>query len=113
MPLAIKDCAPDDGVKHIEDGGKYYTDALVEPDFWQAFTKLLQDNNGKNENEKSEENGSFSNAKVSHRIVVVATGAIVNIIFAIIVFFFLSVFCFFNKLFKNFRMPCCDIITFH
>ena len=47
MPLAIKDLAPDDGVKHIEDGGKYYTDALVEPDFWQAFTKLLQDNNGK------------------------------------------------------------------
>ena len=48
------------------------------------------------ENEKSEENGSFSNAKLSHRIVVVAAGAIVNIIFAIIVFFFLSVFSGYN-----------------
>lgn len=48
------------------------------------------------ENEKSEETGSFSKAKVSHRIVVVAAGAIVNIIFAIIVFFFLSVFSGYN-----------------
>lgn len=42
------------------------------------------------ENEKSEEEGSFSKAKLSHRIAIVAAGAIVNIIFAIIVYFILS-----------------------
>lgn len=48
------------------------------------------------ENERSEEDGSFSKAKVSHRIVIVAAGAIVNILFAIIIFFFLSIFSGYN-----------------
>lgn len=48
------------------------------------------------ENEKSEEEGSFSQAKVSHRIIIVAAGAIVNIFFAIIVFFILSIFSGYN-----------------
>ncbi len=48
------------------------------------------------ENEKSDEEGSFSKAKVSHRIIIVAAGAIVNIVFAIIVFFFLSIFSGYN-----------------
>ncbi len=43
------------------------------------------------ENEKSDEEGSFSKATVLHRIIIVAAGAIVNIVFAIIVFFILSV----------------------
>ena len=48
------------------------------------------------ENERCEEEGSFSKAKVSHRIVIVAAGAVVNIVFAIIVFFFLSIFSGYN-----------------
>lgn len=48
------------------------------------------------ENEKSEEQGSFSEAKVLHRIIIVAAGAFVNIVFAIVVFFFLSVFSGYN-----------------
>ena len=44
------------------------------------------------EAEKSDEQGSFSRAKIWHRIIIVAAGAFVNIIFAIVVFFFLSVF---------------------
>ncbi|MBR3614960.1 MAG: site-2 protease family protein [Clostridia bacterium] len=43
------------------------------------------------ENEKSDDEGAFCNAKVLHRIIIVAAGAIVNIIFAITVFFILSV----------------------
>lgn len=43
------------------------------------------------EEERSEEEGSFSKAKLSHRIMIVAAGAFVNIVFAIIVFFFLSI----------------------
>lgn len=42
------------------------------------------------EQEKSEEEGAFNKAKLWHRIVIVAAGAIVNIIFAIIVFFSIS-----------------------
>lgn len=48
------------------------------------------------EDERSEEEGSFSKAKVWHRIVIVAAGAIVNIIFAILVFFILSIFSGYN-----------------
>lgn len=48
------------------------------------------------EEERSEEEGSFNKAKVLHRILIVAAGAIVNIIFAIIVFFFLSIFSGYN-----------------
>ena len=47
MPLAVKEEEPQAGTKHISDDGKYYTDALVEPDFWQSFTKFLNENNGK------------------------------------------------------------------
>lgn len=42
------------------------------------------------ETERSEEEGAFNKAKVLHRIIIVAAGAIVNIVFAIIVFFILS-----------------------
>lgn len=48
------------------------------------------------ETERSEEQGSFSKAKISHRIIIVAAGAIVNIVFAIIVFFLLSLFSGYN-----------------
>ena len=48
------------------------------------------------ENEKVKEEGSFSEAKVWQRIIIVAAGAIVNIVFAIIVFFSLSVFSGYN-----------------
>ena len=41
------------------------------------------------EAESSEEQGSFSMAKVSHRIAIVAAGAIVNIIFGIMIYFLL------------------------
>lgn len=41
------------------------------------------------ETERSEEEGAFNKAKVSHRIAIVAAGAIVNIIFGIIVYFIL------------------------
>ena len=47
MPLAIKDELPQSSQTHIENNGKYYTDALLEPDFWSSFTKLLNENNGK------------------------------------------------------------------
>lgn len=48
------------------------------------------------ETERSNEKGAFNNAKVLHRIVIVAAGAIVNIIFAIIVYFFLTFFSGYN-----------------
>jgi len=48
------------------------------------------------ENERCEEKDSFSSAKVIHRIIIVAAGAIVNIAFAIIVFFFLAIFYGYN-----------------
>lgn len=41
------------------------------------------------EAESSEEQGSFSKAKVSHRMAIVAAGAVVNIIFGIIIYFLL------------------------
>ena len=41
------------------------------------------------EEERSEESGSFSKASIPKRIAIVAAGAIVNIIFAIIVYFLL------------------------
>lgn len=41
------------------------------------------------EEERSEESGSFSKASISKRIAIVAAGAIVNILFAIIVYFVL------------------------
>ncbi len=42
------------------------------------------------ESERVDTQGSFSNAKIWHRIAIVAAGALVNIIFAIIVYFFLT-----------------------
>lgn len=45
------------------------------------------------ETERSEEEGAFNKAKLWHRIVIVAAGAIVNIIFAIIVYFIISFAC--------------------
>ncbi len=42
------------------------------------------------ENERSEDPNSFNNAKILNRIFIVAAGAIVNIIFGIIVYFILS-----------------------
>lgn len=42
------------------------------------------------ENERSDDPHSFNNAKILNRIFIVAAGAIVNIIFAIIVYFILS-----------------------
>ncbi len=48
------------------------------------------------EMEKSEEEGAFNKAKISHRILIVSAGAIVNIIFGIIVFFLLSLFSGYN-----------------
>lgn len=42
------------------------------------------------EAERSEEEGAFNKAKLWHRIVIVAAGAIVNIAFAIIVYFIIS-----------------------
>ena len=48
------------------------------------------------EMEKSDEEGAFNNAPISHRIAIVAAGAIVNIVFAIVVFFFLSLFSGYN-----------------
>lgn len=44
------------------------------------------------ENERSEAEGAFNKAKLSHRIAIVAAGGVVNIIFAILVFFILSFF---------------------
>lgn len=46
MPLAIKETAPSENISFIEDNGKFYTDALIEPDFWQSFSKFLNQNNG-------------------------------------------------------------------
>ncbi len=43
------------------------------------------------ETERSEEDGAFNKAKLWHRIGIVSAGAIVNILFAIIVYFILSV----------------------
>lgn len=48
------------------------------------------------ETERSEEEGAFNKAKIWHRIIIVAAGAIVNIVFAIILFFFLSLFSGYN-----------------
>ncbi len=42
------------------------------------------------ETERSLDEGAFNNAKISHRIAIVAAGAFVNIVFAIIVYFILS-----------------------
>ncbi len=42
------------------------------------------------ETERSLEEGAFNNAKISHRIAIVAAGAFVNIVFGIIVYFVLS-----------------------
>ena len=48
MPLSIKKEAPEDDRNFIsDDKGNYYTDALLEPDFWSSFTKLLKEHNGK------------------------------------------------------------------
>ena len=55
-----------------------------------GFVKMI------GEDERSEDEGSFSKAKVWHRIVIVAAGAIVNKIFAIFVFFILSIFSGYN-----------------
>ena len=44
------------------------------------------------EEESVDKEGSFSKAKLFHRIMIVAGGALVNIIFAIITFFILSIF---------------------
>ena len=44
------------------------------------------------ENEKSDEEGAFNKAKLIHRIAIVAAGGLVNIIFALVVFFILSLF---------------------
>ena len=44
------------------------------------------------ETERSEEEGSFNKAKLWHRIAIVSAGAVVNITFAIVVFFGLSFF---------------------
>lgn len=46
--------------------------------------------------ERTNEQGSFNNAKVLHRILIVAAGPIINIIFGILVFFMLSVFSGYN-----------------
>lgn len=42
------------------------------------------------ETERSEEEGAFNKAKLWHRIFIVAAGAIVNIVFAVIVYFIIS-----------------------
>ena len=44
------------------------------------------------ENERSEKEGAFNNAKLIHRIFIVAAGGLINIIFALVVFFILSIF---------------------
>ena len=46
--------------------------------------------NMEGEEERSEKEGSFSNASITKRIAIVAAGAIVNIIFALIIYFALS-----------------------
>ena len=57
-----------------------------------GYVKMLGDA------EKSEEDGSFNKAKLWHRIAIVSAGAIVNILFAIIVFFILSLFSQYNNI---------------
>lgn len=47
MPLAIKEECPQQGNYLALGDGYYYTDATLEPDFWQSFAKLMNDNNGK------------------------------------------------------------------
>ncbi len=47
MPLAIKETPPQKGNFLFLDDGYYYTDATIEPDFWQSFTQLMRENNGK------------------------------------------------------------------
>ena len=42
------------------------------------------------EDEHSDEEGSFSKASVGKRILIVAAGAIVNIVFGLLVFFILA-----------------------
>ena len=44
------------------------------------------------ENERSNLEGAFNNAKLIHRILIVAAGGVINIVFALIVFFILSIF---------------------
>ena len=41
------------------------------------------------EMERSDEKGAFNNAKILHRIAIVASGPIINILFGIIVYFIL------------------------
>lgn len=48
------------------------------------------------EMEKSDQEGAFNNAKLLHRIIIVSAGALVNIIFAIIVYFILMFFANYN-----------------
>lgn len=48
------------------------------------------------ETERSEEKGAFNNAKLLHRIAIVSSGPIVNIVFGIIVYFVLVTFSGFN-----------------
>ncbi|MBR2273947.1 MAG: hypothetical protein IJ864_03855 [Alphaproteobacteria bacterium] len=45
MPLAKKKECPDT-MDTLQINGEVYTDALIEPDFWQTFMKLMNDNNG-------------------------------------------------------------------
>jgi regulator of sigma E protease len=44
------------------------------------------------ENERSEAEGAFNKASILHRILIVAAGGVVNIVFALIAFFILSLF---------------------
>ena len=44
------------------------------------------------EEERVDNERAFNNAKIMHRIIIVAAGAVINILFAIIIYFFLSVF---------------------
>lgn len=46
--------------------------------------------------ERSNEEGAFNNAKILHRIFIVAAGPVINIIFGILVFFILSFFSGYN-----------------
>ena len=48
MPLAIKDKMPEDPkVEALVMNGTIYTDALLEPDFWQSFMRLVEENDGR------------------------------------------------------------------
>ena len=46
MPLAIKDTPPEKGNFLSLNDGYYYTDATLEPNFWQSFSQLMKENNG-------------------------------------------------------------------